>query len=278
MKDNDSWVYYNGELYHAGVKGMSWGKHLPGTDWWKKTTKANYELLTSPKSTNNGKALEYKTAPNWVNHIRANIHTAGQAAKSYGHKANLAGRILTKQAGAAISKGAYKVAKGASNIYYKAKKGVGKFWNQAKGFSSDQAAKLSEFAKQAYSEARKSVVNFFTTDSNELHTNSKNRNIKSDTPLSHLDVFQNKQLNDACMAYANGKANGSFGNKLNYWFQNAQYGIVKGVNSYLKQIGMDDEVDDFISKFRGDSSYRTQRNKKRYPRGGNGNNVSYTLN
>ncbi len=35
MNDGTSWVYVNGELYHSGVKGMKWGKHLPGTDWWK---------------------------------------------------------------------------------------------------------------------------------------------------------------------------------------------------------------------------------------------------
>lgn len=33
--NSGTWVYYNGELYHAGVKGMRWGFHLPGTDYWK---------------------------------------------------------------------------------------------------------------------------------------------------------------------------------------------------------------------------------------------------
>lgn len=275
--ENNTWIYYNGELYHAGVKGMRWGKHLPGTDWWKQTTEANYNSITSPASSNNGKNLTYKTAPEWLNRARANIRTAGQAAKIYGRKINLAGRILSKQAGSAISKSAYSVAKGASNAYYTAKNGVGKFWNQAKGFSSEQAAKLSEFAKTAYSEARKNVVNFFTTDSNEINTNHKNRYTKSDTPLSHLDTFQNKQLDDACRSYTHSKASGSFGDKLNYWFQNAQYGIVKGVNNYLKQIGMDDEVDDFISRFKGDSSFRKNRNK-RNPTGGHQNNITYMKN
>ena len=34
-ENSDQWVYMNGELYHAGVKGMHWYQHLPGTDWWK---------------------------------------------------------------------------------------------------------------------------------------------------------------------------------------------------------------------------------------------------
>lgn len=39
---NSRWMYidgelyhYDDELYHYGRPGMEWGKHLPGTDWWK---------------------------------------------------------------------------------------------------------------------------------------------------------------------------------------------------------------------------------------------------
>ena len=271
--ENNTWIYYNGELYHAGVKGMQWGKHLPGTDWWKQTTEANYNSITSPASSNNGKNLTYKTAPEWLNRARANIRTAGQAAKIYGNKfkaATASARVSAKQFG----RNAYNRA---SLGIHNTKKEFNKFFSDPKKYTSEQAAKLSEFAKTAYSEARKNVINFFTTDSNEINTNHKNRYTKSDTPLSHLDTFQNKQLDDACRAYTHSKASGSFGDKLNYWFQNAQYGIVKGVNNYLKQIGMDDEVDDFISRFKGDSSFRKNRNK-RNPTGGHQNNITYMKN
>ena len=31
----EEYVVIDGALYHSGKKGMQWGKHLPGTTWWK---------------------------------------------------------------------------------------------------------------------------------------------------------------------------------------------------------------------------------------------------
>lgn len=239
--NDDIWIYSGGELYHAGVKGMKWGKHLPGTDWWKETT-SNYLDSARTKYVPGGNIV-YRE-PTFGHKVVANIKTAGQAAKIYGRKARLAGKIVSKQARAAITRGAYKVAKGTS-----------KLWNQAKGYSSDQVNKLREFAKSAYSSARSSVQNYFRAS---LHSDLQQK-VSSKTPMSHLDQFQNKQMRDAVSVYTQGKTDGSFGNTLNQWFQNAQYGIVKGVNQYLKQIGLDDEVDSFISKFKGESAYGKKR-------------------
>ena len=253
-KDKGTWVYYNGELYHAGVKGMSWGKHLPGTDWWKETTQKYYNRgnsnTTRVKDVDERGRVTFrnKNTPNFVQRVKGNLYTAGEAAKLYGRYAKVLGRHAVNNVSQSVSRTGKRI-----------KRKVNRFWRDSKKYTSEQVAKLSEFAKSAYSEARKSVVNFFTTDNAERSTAYRNERYGSSTPLSHLDTFQNKQLDDAVKAYYNGKTNGSFGQKLNYWFQNAQYGIVKGVNSYLKQIGMDDKVDDFISKFRGDSSSRVRR-------------------
>ena len=240
------WVYYNGELYHAGVKGMQWGKHLPGTDWWKETTSKYLDSARTAYVPGGNKVLR---KPTFAQKVIANLKTAGQAAKIYGRKTRLAGKIIGKQARAAVTRGVYKVAKGTS-----------KLWNKAKGFSSEKINELREFARKAYAGSRNAVHNFFTISRKEMGQNASNRKIKSGTPLSHLDVLQNKQLNDACKSYVTTKMNSSFGNNLNYWFQNAQYGIVKGVNNYLKKFGLDDEVDSFISRISGrESAYGKNR-------------------
>lgn len=258
-------TYYlkDGVLYHAGVKGMQWGKHLPGTDWWKESLNKYYK---QNKVASSGKKVDgtpyYGYNPTFTQRVKANFNVAGQAAKIYGNKARAAvasAKVGVKQFGKNVSN---RIGYGAHQVSRVAKK----FWNDPKKFTSEQVSKLSELAKSAYSEARKNVVNFFTIDSEEFNTGFENRNndrlsFDSKTPLSHLDVFQNKQLDDACRAYVHGKASGDFSDRLNYWFQNAQYGIVKGVNSFLKNIGMDDEVDDFISKFKGNSTYKNQRKR-----------------
>lgn len=266
----DTWVYYNGELYHAGVKGMQWGKHLPGTDWWKETYNKYYDKTSAPSKQGVDKETgisytSYREHPEWYKKTKATLQTAGAAAKRYG-------KYTKVLAGHAVNN----VSKSVTRTGKKIKHQAAKFWRDPKKYTSEQAEKLSEFAKQAYSEARKSITNFFTTDSAERSTAYRNERYGSDTPLSHLDTFQNKQLDDAVKAYYSTKTNGSFGNQLNYWFQNAQYGIAKGVNNYLKQIGMDGAVNSFISRFSGKGSSNNE--QKRKPRGGHQNNITYTLN
>lgn len=215
-KNNNVWVYYNGELYHAGVKGMHWHQHLPGTDWWK--------------------------------------DLGGKVTKAY----NVASSKFRTARDKAIMKG-YQIGRGiqrkANKISYKVKKGTSKLWNEAKGYSSDKIKELKRFAKDAYKSVRESVHNYFKAS---LHSQFKT-DVTRTTSITLLDQFQSKQMRDAVSVYQQGKVNGSFGNTLNQWFQNAQYGIVAGCNKYLKQFNLDDDVDKFMRKLLGKE--RPQRRK-----------------
>lgn len=240
------WVYYNGELYHAGVKGMHWYQHLPWTDWWKVGKNAYNRYMQKNTTTTqkpgyqyvDGKMVPYEPQTKKASKIKA-LGSAVRAVSTY------AGNQFKNT----------KVGRGIRNFKERAELKAIKYFNKAKGFTSEQVAKLSEFARNAYASARTSVQNYFTASlSSQFKTD-----LSGKTTMSHLDEYQSKQMRDCVKVYQDGKVNGSFGNTLNQWFQNAQYGIVKGVNNYLKQIGLDDEVDTFISKVTGKSSkYQAQ--------------------
>ena len=92
--------------------------------------------------------------------------------------------------------------------------GVSKFWNESKGFTSQQASQLSEFANNAWSSVRTSATNFL----------QKGGDIGK--------YIQDKLNSDS----------------VNSWFENAKLGIASGVNEFLKNIGMRKETDNFMSK------------------------------
>lgn len=299
---NDKWTYIDGELYHAGVKGMQWGKHLPGTDWWKTPigNKGISSINTSKRgikgSTANGSSKwegkhkdrvskldgknrdgsytvgyysgESQLARKVNGHNNGNHDPADRSGPlSFGQKwnrftGNISSKVnrVTKRAGA-IARAGYaqarvsakalgkNISNRASYAAYKIRKGTSKFWNEAKGYSRERVSELSNFAKNAWNNSREAVTNFFTVDGAEREEAlNRRQGISSDTPLTRLDTFQNKQLDEAVQAYLDGKDIGSFNEKVDYYIQNAQYGIVKGVNNFLKKIGMDDEVDNFLNK------------------------------
>ena len=244
MSSEDRYYVINGtlihadqleELYHAGRVGMQWGKHLPGTDWWKETTKKN---LTTAMVTGTG---SNKNKPTFWNKAKANLQTAGQAAKNYGGLIKNTAKAYGAQARVSAKSLAKNVSNRASYAAYKVKKGTSKLWNQAKGFGSDQINKLKEAARNAYQGKKKQVLDFFRTSGA-----NKSGTIGGST---YLDAFVNTQLQQAAKAYSTAAINGGAGNLINSFIQTAQYRISKGVNSYLKSIGMDDEVDRFMSKF-----------------------------
>lgn len=96
-----SWVCINGELYHYGRPGMEWGKHLPGTDWWKKTVES-YSAKSSPVKTLNGRNIGSQTP--FTRRVGAQLRTAGTAVKEYGRMFNRASKYeVAKRAGSAYA-------------------------------------------------------------------------------------------------------------------------------------------------------------------------------
>lgn len=262
------------ELSHAGVKGMQWGKHLPGTDWWKnkasnfktaigksklvrdfRTGVKTYEneqrrantvgaaTVNDPRNilgngktyyfsgSRNGKpynpifgAGDAQTRDRFLETFKK-PNTVGYKAKMY---ATVAGRLAKnrlKKAGNAI------------------KSGTSKLWNSGKGYTKDQINKFQSSAKKAYSKVRNAIIDYFNK-SGAKPTGSKK--MTSNTPLSEA---MNKQRRDAVAVYQKAMEDGGIMNTINLAIQTSQFNISKGVNQFLKQIGMDDEVNAFLKKF-----------------------------
>lgn len=244
MENNDSWVYYNGELYHAGVKGMSWGKHLPGTDWWKKTTQQYYQSnkigAQKYKDVDEKGKVQFRTTygnnVSTRDKIRANLNTAGQAAKDiYGYARAKASHVSRRL----------------KNGYYGRQLKKTKLYKSASDFASKVSGKLSEFATNAWAEARNATRTYIAA------AKGRRERLNVNSSMSFLDTIQNKQMEDAERSYTDGKVNGSVGNTINQFIQNAQYGIVKGINNYLKQMKLDDDVDRFLNKISGGKTRRS---------------------
>ena len=126
-----TWVYMNGELYHAGVKGMHWYQHLPGTDWWKLAK------------------LSYK---NYMNNPSNRTNT-GNRVKDVDERGNVTFRNETK-APSKLQAGVHAI----KTVATAAGRAYGKYFKNEASYYSQ---KLSEFAKQAYSSVREDVTNFF---------------------------------------------------------------------------------------------------------------------
>lgn len=134
-----TWIYMNGELYHAGVKGMHWYQHLPGTDWWKlaKRTYSNYMNKNTTTEQRpgyqyvDGKMVPYEPQTKRPSKLKALYETGKNVGRA-----------------ALASTKAY--LKGEASYYGK----------KAKTAVTNVSKELSDFAKQAYSSVRGSVTNF----------------------------------------------------------------------------------------------------------------------
>jgi hypothetical protein len=71
---------------------------------------------------------------------------------------------------------------------------------------------------------------------------------------SHLEEYMAKQIRDGNAVADELVNNPSILNKLNMVLQNTQFRVAYNVNNMLKKMGLDDEVDDLISKFTGEES------------------------
>ena len=258
MGSDDKYYLINGtlihanqldELYHAGRLGMKWGKHLPGTDWWKETTAAYLNTLPYGKSNKEGVALTKNT---FKNRVRANLHTTKEAAKMYGNLIKNTAKAYGASAKATTKALAKNVSNRVSYAAYKIKKGTSKIWNSTKGFTKDQINNFKSLAKKSYNQLRSNVHDVFRAARTSYQGSGE---YNSKTPMSHLDSFMKSQYGEAVESYRNSMSNGNVGNMINSFIQTSQFNIVRGVNNFLKNIGMDDEVDKFISKFKGESNF-----------------------
>ena len=251
-QNNNQWVYYNGELYHAGVKGMQWGKHLPGTDWWKTTTQQYYNQgnsnTTRVKDVDERGRVTFRdrNTPNFIQRVKGNLYTAGQAAKIYGNKiraATASARVNVKQFGKSVSnKVGYRI--------HQARKGVSKFWNNAKGYSTDKINKLKDSARNAYSSVRTEAQNILNKyyDNSFTKPGSKKPIITGKSGDNELYSYVTKEYKEAIESYNQKLADGPIGKQLNSFIQIAQYNVISGCARWLDSIGMDDEVASFLKK------------------------------
>ena len=281
------------ELYHSGRVGMKWGKHLPGTTWWKEDIYAkgmrpsaeNYDPSASIKyrGGNSGKANpsipnKYTTQALYRQTARARLG-AGHGGRSNsqivedgagkGKYHTVAGRAgqAARNAGSSVSNAAKRAKFYATNS--NARSWVGKsvksklssMWNTGKGYATDQINKFKDSARQAYAGVRDMVHKFFETG-NKNYRDSK---IENTTALSHLEQLIKKEQREAAHSYVTSKVKGGVGNTINSFIQSAQMRVAMGVNNFLNNIGMSKQVDKFLSKFMGNSKKITaQNNVARY--------------
>ena len=222
---DEEYILKDGTLYHAGVKGMKWGKHLPGTEWWKGTT--NFYKQHVNRNGSNFQANVYATkesAKKYAGYLKDNTKTIAKAVKNK-----------------------------TSDTWNNAKKGTSKLWNSTKGYSEKKINEFKKSAKKAYENSRKSIhkilENEFKNARNwDNYVNGRQIFVSNDFVNNALEDYYNKEYSDVYKAYENSKKNGSFAKYVNLFIQMAQYSFSLGCSRYLKSIGMDDEVASFFKK------------------------------
>lgn len=202
-KKSGSWVYINGELYHAGVKGMKWGQHLPGTDWWKKISGEFRRGVTTYENQqrNVNRATTYKSGPlSWYGtrvqsgknpsniqgyadhapafnkeHVESQFrkpNSIGYKAKMYGTVAGqMAKRRLTKAGNAVVSTAKSVASKVTSSTHVKdlaskAAAGASKAKSVVSKYAGQAVSSLKSTASK-YKSKVSSFLNKFKTSSTE---------------------------------------------------------------------------------------------------------------
>lgn len=133
-------------------------------------------------------------------------------------------------------------------------------WQNVKGFASNAKKNFNRYygteAKQRMT--IKGAHNYNNADWRGYKRDNpgeiKGKNGWSMITTSHLEEYMAKQIRDGNAVADDILTNPSILNKLNMVFQNTQFRVAYNVNNMLKKMGLDDEVDDLISKFTGEES------------------------
>ena len=235
--DFDDWlVYKDNELYHYGRKGMKWGKTIFG-------------------GVDNPKSLTYDP-----------YYGREQSSLSPSH-IKPTQRIYPSFRGSeyAINKNSTKSIKGTKGSIGSGVRG--NIINDSKNFGGwvfDKARQLGEESARKHWTGNAIDFNTYKSTSDMNKRVSDSPYIWSHRGMSHLEQNMAKQIDDGRKAYEAMRDDGSIKNILNLAIQNAQYNIVSGINNVLTKLGLDDEVDRWLSKWIGYSDWQSRNEATQY--------------
>ena len=204
---------------------MEWGKHLPGTDWWKEKVGRVRSNISSMYRSNLMTKKTDKNGRTYYDYGSTGKEKATAALKTFGSAAKYLGQ------------GAAKYAKRLPGHMVNEVTNIGKNLKEDVREASD---KFKESARAAYLASRNAVYQYM----NKALSNYNGAKTNANTPLGKA---ADKQMRDILEVWEKAKE-GSVFDQINLAFQTTQYNAVAGVNKYLTKIGMNEKVDDFLKK------------------------------
>lgn len=240
-----TWTYINGELYHFGRPGMQWGKHLPGTDWWKETYARNLA------NTNYTNARGNTT----LRKIGAGLRTAklafninkGKIKDALGYEISSA----AKRGSRAVRNAYGKVKTGVSNAYTAAKNGTSRLYNAAKGYSQEKIAAMKESARTHYQKVKTNVHGILDKQYgkvSEIYNNPYLLLDKKGDSTNYLTKYVMKAAGNSFGNYSKATANGPLGKMFGSLLETGGVRALAAASKVLDRFGLDDEVDKLLNK------------------------------
>lgn len=278
--NNDTWIYYNGELYHAGVKGMQWGKHLPGTTWWKdfpgrqRISKAgdqlNNKLRNSPvipknqrnfrggiKGTNVGPEYEQELEFN----SQENVYP-GSKPKSKSSRFRPQSKVdkidkklenyqpLNKEFDEFNNPVSYRKVNDERPFRIR-----GPYWRDvSEKNNKDPIFQIKKYATRTYRKLRDKAFAFLKKSIDTYIDKSFSKYLEYYSPpkgsdkINHLRPYIEKESDEALTTYITAVSTGDIGDYINSFIQSSQMNIVNGCSRFLDSVGLDDEVYSFLKK------------------------------